>query len=562
MRRPSPRSWSPVLAVVGLQCLAAGISLGLQRPSAPILWTDEAAYLGIAVELAGRADTIDLSGGPVYSPGLSFLIAPLLAVSEIDPWRAGIVVNTIAFVVIGVALFGLARTGLRLQPWPAAAVAAVGGTTASTTLQLSRTWVEVVLAAVVVSWAWVLHAHVLRARWSTACGLVAAAWLAYAVHHRSIALVGVTFVALAGTAVIEARTGHGVRVRLRASLVASVPSASLLLALLWLRSFEASLVDDLFGGSATAAERIDVGERVFLLSTYAKVLGQSWAVQVGTLGLAGVALAASVRRDILRTPTGRWRVLVVLAFGGTLAISALFLAKGGRTDQFVYERYVGVFTPLLAMVGAADLVRRTDRAGRLVVPAIASTAVLFVCLVLVAPVDVFDRQSVPMTIPALTGWDMLLGRGRTRSSALDAGAIAVLVSGLVCGLWWLWHRRPVLAAGTAVATSLAVVVAGATWFFAPWFNVFEQSSVAAADFLEQEQVDRVGVIGPLRPETLSSLQYRADYVELVEIEAATCPRTDYFVAPVDVDLGFRARGITDLPPFGGRLYEASCRTGR
>ena len=581
--RPLPL---PAFMLLGVQSVFVLVALALQRPSGPVLLNDESSYMAIAAHLSTRDAAVDLVGNPYYSPGMSLLMTPLLSSSSIDPWTSGLVVNIAAYLVLGPVLYGLARRAVGASVRVAVAAAAAGCTIPALGVNLTRVWPEVLLATLAATWALLVYLHLERGRLSTSLGLAALTTALWITHHRTAAMVAVTVVVLAAVPAHAAsrrrsgerrseedgrsgqhdetgqydETGEPMPGWIRAAAVGAVGLAALGIGVWIVASFEADLRDRLFGGAAVTAESENVLPRILTEGSLKKVLGHLWSTQIVTLGLAGVAVLSALTPQFAAR-TRLWMAAVTVGFGGTLLVSTGFLATGGRVDTFVYERYIGIFFPVLVTIGVAAFVQVGAGRERLARVSSVLTGVVFLAMITALGTAVFRSGSVVfLTIPTLTAWDLLGGdRSTTGTTVLDVGVITVAVVLVALLLVQIWRWRPLLAAMALPLGYLTLLVAAAHFTFGPFYNAYETTADPAADLFAAEQLEAYGVAVGTRTEVRNSVAYSSGYLPTVPVDEQTCPPVRFFIAMPDFDPDYDAKRVRDLPPFGGTVWETSCR---
>ena len=556
---------APVVLVVLVQVLFIGLALVLLDASGPILLTDEGSYLGVAADLSTRDASVDLSGNPYYSPGISLLIAPVLSVTSLDPWLAGLAVNVAALAVLGPILYALARRALGASPKVAAFAAVAGGTLPSLGVNVTRVWPEVLLATLTAAWALLLHAFLRRASLARAVGLAGLALAMWVTHHRTVTMLAISAAVLVAVPVHTAWTRRSDRVAEIGRIIAA-GAGGLLVLLVGYRAigaFEDELRVRLFEGGFTYIEAGNMLPRVLSAGSLKKVPGHLWSTQIVTLGFAAIA-ALSVLSDRISGRARLWTAIVVVAFAGTLIVSTSFLSTGGRVDTFVYERYMGIHFPLLVTVGVVGFAHGGAQRERLGRTSLVLTGVAFLAMVLAVTTSVFRSGSVvPSTIPTLTAWDLLAGdRHPSGTRVLDIGVITVAAVLVGYGLLVV-HRRHRAVAGAAVPlVFMALLVAVAHFTFRPSFDFFERSGSEAADLFEEEGVTQYGVAVKTQAEVRNSVAYRTGYLPIVKgVEADTCPPVRFFISSGAFEPEFAAVRVRDLRPFGGAVWETTCEAG-
>ena len=347
---------------------------GLLR-TGPAVVADEPGYLFGARVLAGTGFG-PLAGTSYYRGGWSLLLVPveLATSSPRAVFAAAVVVNAVLAAAVVPLVLAILRRHLGVPGRAAVVSALVAGCYPSLHVLSQAALPEVLLAVLVLVAALCLGELARGGGPGWAAGLGATLAYAYAVHGRSVALVGVGLVVLAALVV---------RRRVRA------PAAVAALVVLAVGVGLAALMDrrlrDL-GYDGSAAD--DVGERLRRLAdgdgaagTLRNLVGHTWYPAVASLGVLPLLLARWRDPD-LRARLGVPAVVVGLTALGFMVLSAVFLSQPLRPDHLVYGRYVEAALPLLLGLGVAELIRRRPTVTEAVAAA-AGVAVLTAVTVLV-----------------------------------------------------------------------------------------------------------------------------------------------------------------------------------
>jgi hypothetical protein len=555
MSDPVPRRLAIPAALASVQAVAISWCLYLQRPSAPILYTDETGFLTAAWHFSTRGGAAVLPRSPFYSPGYSMLLAPVLSVSTADAWKLAVGFNMVCGLLIPIVLWRFATDVLDLSARAAALAAGAAGLYPAIMIQSSRAWPEVLLTLWVCAWAWFVGRYLLRR--SIADGAVAGALagLSYAVHHRTIGLIALTIVVGIVVAARERRHGRVTSVALVAATVVGT-AVSVVCDRLLLDAVYGATPYGLTDRARFALDWAGVGDM------FERVIGQVWYAQIASLGLLGLAVASQVvgsrSGDARRAATG----VVLLGLATTIAIAAAFLSDFGRVDHRVYGRYHEVWMPLVITIGIAFLLDHRDSLRSFVMSAVSVLAIVPLTGLLVAfeGSDGFTGDLSKITIPVAAAWDLLAGdRGRAVTNRLDVWVITfgVVVVGLaVLALVARFGERAVPA---LAAVFLALGLAASGWSFRPWFDIFESNGVEAARVIDDAGVTSLAYTTDTRSESLNGVQYRSGYPVLELIDpAGPCPRSRFVLAPEGTEFAFATQRVIALEPFGGALFETEC----
>ena len=364
-----------LLGTLLLGLLHAGF--GLLR-TGPAVVADEPGYLfGVRV-LAGTGSG-PLAGTSYYRGGWSLLLVPfeLAASSPEAVFAAAVVLNAVLAAAVVPLVFLLLRRHLRAAPRPALVGALVSGCYPSLHVLSQAALPESLLAVLVLLTALCLGELARGGGVAWAAGLGAVLAYSYAVHGRSIALVGVG-VLLLGHLAVRRRIGAPAVVTALVVLALGLVLGALL---------DGHLRDTGYDGAAAD----DVGDRLRRLAdgsglagTLRNLVGHSWYAAVASLGVLPLLLARWRDPDLRARlhGTGIAGVAVGLVALGFLGLSTVFLSQPLRPDHLVYGRYVEAALPLLLGLGVAELVRRRPRRAE-VLGAMGGVAVLTVLTVAV-----------------------------------------------------------------------------------------------------------------------------------------------------------------------------------
>ncbi len=465
------------MALLAGCALLLALHLVLAAPMrAPIIYGDEAANLGIARFLAGRAPYPSLAPPFVewaarYRFGYPLLVAPAWWVSG-DPltvYKLALALNAFLMTALFPLLAVWARRTFALAHADALAAAFAASLYTSFLLQPNLTWSESLLIPLIAGLLVAFQRLLVRPGTAAACAVALLAVGTYAVHERAIGLVPLTLLALGGLWL-------GRRLAGRAVLAAGGAALAALAATRWL--------DALVGARLWAgAPRYGTGEvlaRLFapegMGNAALSLVGQVWNLTVASLLLFPLGVWM-LGRTAWKGEDGAQR----LAAGFTLAVAAALLATSSaflthfpRADFTVYGRYAEAFLAPFLVAGLAGL-GGVARRHPLPQWALTLLPMLLALLLLAGHKDAVLRQVyAEMNIAGLLPAMQILGGLRLlRIAALAtvAGA-AVFAAGR-------WHPR--LAAGLAGALFLAgAVKVHQTWLVPVQRAGFEARSLPVA----------------------------------------------------------------------------------
>ncbi|MGI8731323.1 MAG: hypothetical protein ACR2LK_15315 [Solirubrobacteraceae bacterium] len=355
-RHAAPMLLAATGALFGIRAV-----LALTR-SGPILFADEAGYLGAARMLAGGMD-FAMGSSPFYRPGYALVLVPVARL-EIDPatmYAVVVVVNAMLAASLVGLLYLLLRRCFDQPPAPALGGAIVGAVypTVSSITQIAKS--ENLLFPLIVAWL-LAFGMLLRARGRRgvvaglafgACG--AALWT---VHGRMIVALSVTFVALVALAGMR-RIGAAAAA---AGLVASSAGfvlARILDARVIAHNYEGRDVDEV--GSALAA----IDGLGAVASVLRNLAGETWYLLVASFGILGVVVVAAGARTAVRLRRREAQsadlslALLLATTAGLLVLSAVWFADPTRPDHLIYGRYVEPVVPPLLALGVSMLATRS-----------------------------------------------------------------------------------------------------------------------------------------------------------------------------------------------------------
>jgi hypothetical protein len=353
-----------ILVIGGAAALFAARAALAPTRSGPIVFADEAGYLGAARLLVG-GPRFYMGSSPFYRAGYSLLLMPIARL-DVEPrvayWLV-VVVNSVLAASLFPLLFLLLRRVFKLPPAAALGGAIVGALypTVSSFTQIALS--ENVLFPLIVLW--LLSFHFLidsRGAKALLAGLAVGACAAslWMVHGRMVVVLGLTVMALAMLASQR-------RIPVAAALVAL---ALMCLGLILTRRLDQFVIDGNYGGHA--ASETDTLMRGFdsLRSTAAvlrNLLGGAWYLLVASFGLLAMLIPTVVGkswRGLRRRGFSSENLilgLLLTAMAGLLIVSALWFATPTRSDELVYGRYVEPVVPPLVAVGVAMLMNRSLR---------------------------------------------------------------------------------------------------------------------------------------------------------------------------------------------------------
>ena len=337
--------------------VAAHVLFALVRDR-PLIFADEAGYIGNARYLAGGLPIKMLKSGAYY-PGYSLLLAPLFWLGLPPPatYQAILIVNGLLLSSAYVSLVYWLRWVLNAQTKYIYAVAFAASVYPAFLVQPGFAMSESAVIAVTAALPLVGFRLIERPHWLTAALFGVGTAFLYSIHPRFIGTVGTVALGLAVLTVLRT-------IPLRIAVVS------------WLTLGAGLVGTKLLSGVIKAANRggsFDGGDRVSALLTgpgvwslTLEVLGQYWYLAAASAGLVLIG-TVDIARRLIAAPEGAprraspaWLTLLFTALGTVLAfcVSCAFMSEPERVDHFIYGRYnEGVVAPVLA-AGILTLVQR------------------------------------------------------------------------------------------------------------------------------------------------------------------------------------------------------------
>jgi hypothetical protein len=433
----------------------AALHLGLSAPMrSPMIFGDEAAYLGIARFLAARPPYPLLAPPvmgwtPSYHFGYSLLLAPVARLAEpLSLYHAALALNGIALAALFLLLSFFARRVLGLPRLDAGIAALAASLYPAFLVQANLAWSESLLIAVVAWLPVAFYRLVQRPRTVTACTFCFVAVFAYAVHQRALGLVPLALLAVAGLW----RAG---RLPGRAALAAALTMGA---ALASIRAVEGAVLARLWAGSAQRLTAADMAARLADPASLGPALlalaGQLWYLTVASVGLfpLGVwVLVRTARRG--EEPEQRLTAALTLAAAAVLlATSALFFGQFLRADTAVYGRYAEAFLAPFLTAGLAGFYGSRHRLAAALTPVLLIAA-LAAAVLAGQDAAVFQRVYNLMNIAGIA--PLVLALGGIRLLPITAAGIAAALA--VHGAGWVRPRAAAVLAGALfLAGGLAV----------------------------------------------------------------------------------------------------------
>lgn len=540
-------------------CAVVPVALGLlavfaQGADGPVLFSDELAYLGMAVSFSDPDAAVHLSELEFYSPGYGLLLAPFVGLVGLSPWTVAVVANLVLLAALGPLLRLLLLEVLEIRPQTATLAATVAACTPSIVLQVSRAWPEVLLATMLALWALLLARFVKRRAPVTGLLALAVALGTFTVHRRSLVVVAVTVALVAAMHGAALRREGDERQRAGAWLVGTLAVTAVYFVLN--RALDQHVRDrlyqdaDLVNANERAAEL--VGEGVL-----PRVVSQGWANVHGTFGLVLLGLLGLVLLG-WRTRVRPFAVALAVVTGGALVVSAVAVADGPRVDHALYERYLAPVTVLSVAIGLAvylDSRARIPRWSMLALP-----ATTFVML-LAVPDGQLTGNVQKLTVPTLAAIEHL---HRASSMPFLPGISPLRVSAVVSAVALVVlvirrHHRDAGAFAVFVVFSV-VVLAGSIMSLRPFLDHWERFGVVLADGISAEGDDAgpVGVSSDAPDPVRAVVQYRLGHRPIASVDDADCPPVDHVIAGPDFrpQWGSEQILVSDLPP--AVLYRTRC----
>jgi hypothetical protein len=384
---------------------AIRVVLALVR-SGPVLFADEAGYLGNARVLSGGIE-LAMGSSPFYRPGYSVLLAPLVGLGA-DPkttYTLVLALNAALAASLLPLLYVMLRRCFDVAS-PAAFAGAIAGAAYPTVTGVSQVALsENVLFPLTVLWllcvAWLVRTG---DRGAAVAGLAsgasaAALWIVHGRMIVALVVTAVTLLVLAGARRIAVGAAAAGLLALGAGLVVG----RLLNDFVIDRNWDGRHADEI---GSTLGSLDDLGG---LVSVLRNAVGTSWYLLVATFGVVGLVLS----RDRLTAATReRWDVatvsmtLLLTTGAGLIVVSAVWFVDITRADEIVYGRYVEPVAPPLLALGIVALVGRPP-SRRTLALVLAAIAVLTLTVAAVRagldfPGEDANRWSVA-SLPFVTG---------------------------------------------------------------------------------------------------------------------------------------------------------------
>lgn len=361
----------------------------------PLVYADEIGYLIDGRSIAGGPPG-QMTASAFYRGGYPLLTAPAFLISD-DPhvqYRLLLAINAVFSAAVFPLVYGLLTGAMRIRrrvAGPAAFVAALYPPLVLTSLLV---WAEtglyvLLLVTLFLLTRWVVAATA-PARWAYPAGAGVAVGLLYTMHGRTIPVVVLLLLAVAGCGWLR----RDLRAPAAAGLLAAGLTGAAGRALNhWLaaRNWGGPVSESAPSPSTLLSSRVLHGAGVI-------VAGQFWYLMVGTLGLFLLGLIEATRRCRVRSAgagvtagavgaggpgragplarlVGRLRagvapgtaggplvaVLILTITAALLVLTAVFFAPPSRPDKVTYGRYVEIVVPLLLGLGLSRLWQSTLR---------------------------------------------------------------------------------------------------------------------------------------------------------------------------------------------------------
>jgi hypothetical protein len=345
----STRRWhlvwllSPCLVLVILHVLFA---LSRDRP---LIFADEAGYIGNARYLAGGLPIKMLNSGAYY-PGYSVILTPLfwLGLSAPQTYQAILILNGLLLSTAFISLVLWIRWILGDASKYGYAIAFAASTYPTFFVQpgfaMSESAVIALATALPLLGYWLLKTQ----RVLVAIAFAATTAFLYSIHPRFVGTVGTVVVGLGVLAVLRV-------LKWRITVVSWLVLGAGVVGSKALTAFVTAANG---GGAFEASNRLaTLVTGPGFWSLILEVLGQFWYLEVASVGLVLVGLVAIGRLLIqpvdsgLRRTSAAWNALLFTAISTVLAfgVSCAFMSEPRRVDHFIYGRYnEGVLAPVLA----------------------------------------------------------------------------------------------------------------------------------------------------------------------------------------------------------------------
>lgn len=417
------RSWQELAVRVAAPLVVLAVHLWVAWPRHGLVWTDdEVGPLATARLLAGQG-ALDLAHDSYY-PLWAVALVPVWWVTE-DPLRAyqlAVLLSGVCGAAVVLPLTAIARR-VGAGPVPAVLVAAAVAVAPSRTVMSSFAIIENFLMLVLALTVVAALRYADRPTLGRAALLGAGGAATFVAHGRMVTVVGCTVLWF----LVELWRGPAGRRRTAAlglltTVVVAVAGFALHVTVAGIlyesgTSRETEAVVGLFGGSVPNLVRTSVGT-----AWYGSVVWLGLSVVGAVLGVAACVRELRARRAGVALWGG-------VALAGNLGISVLSTARAltegsNRIDVPTYGRYVEPYLVLLAVVGAAVLVRRMEPRRAVVVATLGITAGSSLVVVpwMLATADP-EGWWGPINVPGMLA---LVGVGGTGLPWVAAAAVAVV----------------------------------------------------------------------------------------------------------------------------------------
>lgn len=420
----------------------------------PLIFADEAGYIGNARYLAGGLPIKMLKSGAYY-PGYSVLLTPVfwLGLSAPQSYRAILILNGLLISSAFVSLVYWIRWVLGDKSWHAYAIALVASLYPTFFVQPGFAMSESAVFALTAALPLVAYRFVAQKRVATAIALAALTAFLYAIHPRFVGTVGTLAVGLGVLAVQRVVTW---RVALSAWLVLALGVAGA-------KALSAFVTAANQGGSFEASNRIAaLATGPGFLSLTLEALGQFWYLEVGTAGFVLIGVIALGRMLVARPTSPRmaspeWvtvaftALTTILAFG----VSCAFMSEPQRVDHYIYGRYnEGVLAPVL-VTGIWAVVRlgKSWRQHAAAAAFVSAGTVLIAVVLYWARGEAWSEHANLANILALIPYMKLVSGLKLVTISVVACAIYVLVS--LAARWRSWLGLSLLGAVFLAAAVLS-----------------------------------------------------------------------------------------------------------
>jgi hypothetical protein len=470
---PNRASWLSALL------LALGHVALLAPMRGPMIFGDEAAYLGMARFLIGRAPDLHLASpalhyGAYLSTGYSFALSPLFTLAR-DPgqaYRLALLFNAGLAAAAFLLLEMFARRSLGLNERTARLAALVASVHPVLALQPLIAWTEALLAVLLP--ALVLSFERLCDRPTVGRGLVTAgiAGMTYWAHQRTL---GVLLVLLLGIVAFRDHLPLRTIGCTAAGCVAGLLAVRTINSGVWghvsrfgLHPTERGIFSSLLTGDGLLQALFSAG-------------GLLWYLSTSTLGLALLGAWTLWRRVRTSPAANRGAAATLLASAVLFTTSSAFVIIPDRIDKLFYGRYFEPALGLLLVAGMAAILEPPR--WRVSAVIVASPMLLGLALLAVRGRGAFGGALNPYCVIGLAPAIAIAGRLRLLWTALCATAVSA-------PLLWLAHRRP-LAAGRSLLLLFATASFVAYRGLVLRDNVLAQTSLQIPSRLRELPADAV-----------------------------------------------------------------------